>query len=177
MAEAYPQKIRNPVVDAYESGEGGYAIIAKEFVLCPAMVHRLVRLYGSKGDITSRPKGGGTPSGLDAKEISDLLDRLGDATANELTAEFNRKRQGEAKIHVSSMKRAFHRFGYVVKNRYRPLESFHPKVIAKQGAYWRWIGRFPKEKLVFLHESGLNTSMYRSHAWVKRGPNSWSACP
>jgi len=115
MAEAYPKELRNRVVSAYETGEGGYAVIAEEFELCPATVHRWVRLYRSKGDITPRPKGGGTPSSIDAKEISDLLDRLGDATANELTAEFNRKRRGEARIHVSSMKRALHRFGYVVK--------------------------------------------------------------
>jgi transposase len=29
--------------------------------------------------------------------------------------------------------------------------------------------RLPAERLVFLDESGLNTSMTRSHAWVKKG--------
>src|SRR5436309_16080900 len=29
--------------------------------------------------------------------------------------------------------------------------------------------RLPAERLVFLDESGLNTSMARSHAWVKKG--------
>lgn len=29
--------------------------------------------------------------------------------------------------------------------------------------------RFPAEKFVFFDESGLNASMTRSHAWVKKG--------
>lgn len=42
-------------------------------------------------------------------------------------------------------------------------------MIAKRGAFRRWIRRFPTDRLVFLDESGLNTSMGRSHAWVKKG--------
>jgi len=42
-------------------------------------------------------------------------------------------------------------------------------VIAKRGAFRRWVRRFHSDRLVFLDESGLNTSMGRSHAWVKKG--------
>jgi hypothetical protein len=38
-----------------------------------------------------------------------------DATAGELTAEFNRGRPRKERVHVSSVKRALHRYGYVVK--------------------------------------------------------------
>jgi hypothetical protein len=49
----------------------------------------------------------------EGEEIAGLLDKLGDPTAKELTAEFNRGRRGRARVHASSMKRALHRHGYV----------------------------------------------------------------
>jgi transposase len=115
MAEAHPTELRERVVRAYEAGEGGYAAIGARFAVGAASVMRWVRLYRAKGDTNPRPKGGGTPSTISADEIAGLLDKLGDPTANELTAEFNRGRRGRARLHVSSMKRALHRHGYVVK--------------------------------------------------------------
>ena len=44
-----------------------------------------------------------------------------------------------------------------------------PDVVAKRAAFWRTIRRVAPSRLVFLDESGLNTSMTRSHAWVKKG--------
>jgi transposase len=115
MAEPYSTELRNRVVRAYEAGEGGYAAIGVRFDVCAATVFRWVRLYRANGDTTPRPKGGGTPSTIAAEEIAGLLDELGDPTAKELTAEFNRGRRGRARVHASSMKRALHRHGYVVK--------------------------------------------------------------
>jgi putative transposase len=115
MAEPYSPELRNRVVRAYEAGEGGYAAVGAQFVVGAATVMRWVRLYRANGDTEPLPKGGGTPSTIGGNEITDLLDKLGDPTANELTAEFNRGRRGRARVHVSSMKRALHRHGYVVK--------------------------------------------------------------
>jgi len=42
-------------------------------------------------------------------------------------------------------------------------------VVVKRAAYLRKIRRVPVSRLVFLDESGMNLSMSRSHAWVKRG--------
>jgi transposase len=42
-------------------------------------------------------------------------------------------------------------------------------VLAKRAAFLRQVRKIPVERLVFLDESGLNQSMSRSHAWVKRG--------
>jgi hypothetical protein len=52
---------------------------------------------------------------IGADEIAAILSRLGDANAGEITAEFNRNRRGRRRVHVSSMKRALCRHGYVVK--------------------------------------------------------------
>jgi transposase len=115
MPEPYSTELRDRVVRAYESGEGGYAAVGARFDLCAATVLRWVRLYRAQGDTAPLPKGGGTPSTITADEVAQLLEKLGDPTANELTAEFNRSRRGHARVHVSSMKRALYRYGYVVK--------------------------------------------------------------
>lgn len=115
MPEACSTELRDRVVRAYEAGEGGYAAVAARFDVCPASVLRWVRRYRASGSTTPLPKGGGTPSTIEAQELAALVDKLGDPTANELTAEFNRRRRGKMRVHVSSMKRALDRHGYVVK--------------------------------------------------------------
>jgi transposase len=49
------------------------------------------------------------------------------------------------------------------------LESLRPDVVAKRQAFLRVIRKIPRRHLVFLDEAGMNCSMTRSHAWVKRG--------
>ncbi|MBK7861343.1 MAG: hypothetical protein IPJ65_22565 [Archangiaceae bacterium] len=55
------------------------------------------------------------PSDVALDAIEEILERLGDATAAEITAAYNRGRRGKARRHASSIKRALHRGGYVVK--------------------------------------------------------------
>jgi transposase len=115
MAEAYSVELRERVVRAYESGEGTHFDIGARFAVGEATVKRWVWLKRKNGDLSPMAKGGGTPSAVEAAEIASILIRLGDPTANELTVEFNRARPRKSRIHVSSMKRALHRHGYVVK--------------------------------------------------------------
>jgi transposase len=115
MAESHPIELRIRVVAAYESGSGSYPSIAARFRVGVASVKRWVRLRRRKGDIMPQAKGGGTPSAVTLDEIEAALTRVRDATAGELTAEFNRGRHRHTRVHVSSMKRALHRHGYVVK--------------------------------------------------------------
>ncbi len=55
------------------------------------------------------------------------------------------------------------------KKRIRPLEQLRPDVLEKRKAFLRKVRRIPVKRLVFMDESGLNQSMTRSHAWVKKG--------
>jgi transposase len=115
MAEPHPVELRQRVVAAYESGEGSYSEISERFDVGVASVKRWVRLKRELGRVTPKPKAGGTQSSIEADELEAIIDKLSDPTAREITAEFNRRRRGDARVHVSSTKRALHRHGYVVK--------------------------------------------------------------
>jgi transposase len=115
MAEAHPLELRIRVVEAYEAGDGSYSVIAGRFAIGEASVKRWVRLQRRRGELSPTPKAGGTRSTIQQPEVDAIVARLRDATANEITVEFNRLRRGSARVHVSSMKRALHRHGYVIK--------------------------------------------------------------
>ena len=115
MAEAHPIELRRRVVDAYEAGEGSYETIGKKFSVGSASVKRWVAQARRHGHLRPRRKGGGNRSDISPKELESILDRLGDANAGEITAAYNVGRRGKARRHPSRIKRALHRFGYVVK--------------------------------------------------------------
>lgn len=115
MPNAHPVELRQRVVAAYEAGEGSYIVVALRFAVGIASVKRWTRLSRETGAVEPQPRGGGTPSTISAGELDALLARLGDANAGEITAEFNRHRRGRNRVHASSIKRALHRYGYVVK--------------------------------------------------------------
>ena len=115
MAEAYPIELRKRVVAAYESGGGTYPEVADRFDVGEASVKRWVRLKRRDGDVAPTAKAGGRMSTISLADIEAALTTIRDATAGELTAEFNRVRRRRDRVHVSSIKRALRRHGYVVK--------------------------------------------------------------
>ena len=115
MAEAYAIELRQRVVKAYESGEGSFAVIAERFRLGIATVKRWVWAQRRNGHVNPQAKGGGRRSDVDLAELEGILVRLSDGNAGEIAAEYNRNRRGKNRRHVSSIKRALHRAGYVVK--------------------------------------------------------------
>lgn len=115
MAEAHPIELRRRVVEAYESGDGSYVTVAARFRVGEASAKRWVWQFRREGHVTPRPKGGGNRSEISHDEIDRILRALGDANAAEIAAQYNRGRRGDARRHVSSIKRALHRAGYVVK--------------------------------------------------------------
>lgn len=89
--------------------------LARRFSVGEATVKRWMWQYRDEGEVTPRKKRGGTRSDISLAELEAVVARLGDATAGEITAEYNRGRRGSARRHVSSIKRALYRAGYVVK--------------------------------------------------------------
>jgi len=115
MPEPHPQGLRERAFQSYEDGVESYLTVAEQFSIGVASLKRWVRLKRTEGTLEPRPKGGGTQSTITAADIESLMEELRDPTAGELTAGFNRDRRGRNRVHVSSMKRALRRCGYVVK--------------------------------------------------------------
>jgi transposase len=115
MPDPHPIELRLRVVHAYEAGEGTYPEIGQRFAVGEASVRRWVKQSRERGTLDPLPRGGGTPSEITAGDLSILLAALPDGNAGELTAVYNRRRRGQARVHVSSLKRALRRHGYVVK--------------------------------------------------------------
>lgn len=115
MSDPLPVELRQRVVDEYERGAGSYLTISQKFRVGIMSVRRWVARYRDLGHVMPAKKGGGNRSDVSVKEVEAILDKLGDANAGEITAEYNRGRRGKDRRHVSSIKRALHRGGYVVK--------------------------------------------------------------
>jgi transposase len=127
MAEAHPIELRQRLVEAHERGEGGYVRLARRFCVGEASAKRWVRQWRREGHVQPRKKGGGTHSDVSPDELVAILDQHPDANAGEITAAYNRGRRGRRRRHVSSIKRALYRAGYVVKkNAYERSNSFDP---------------------------------------------------
>jgi len=123
MAEPHSIELRQRVVEAYEAGEAGYVRLARRFKVGEASVKRWVRQFRREGHLRPKPKSGGTPSIVVASDLEAIVDRLRDGTAGEITAHYNRGRRGDDRHHVSSIKRALHRLGFVVKKNGAVLSS------------------------------------------------------
>ena len=115
MAEAHPIELRQRLVEAYERGEGGYILLARRSPVGEATAKRWVWRFRREGTVAPRKKGGGVLSDVGQEELEAILSRRPDANAGEITAEYNRSRRGKRRRHVSSIKRALYRAGYVVK--------------------------------------------------------------
>jgi transposase len=115
MAEAHPVELRKRVVDAYESGDGSFLTVAARFNVGIASLKRWVWQYRREGHLRPQPKAGGNRSNVSLEELHGIVAALGDPNAGEITARYNLGRRGKNRRHVSSIKRALHRAGYVVK--------------------------------------------------------------
>lgn len=115
MTEPYPVELRARVVAAYESGQRSYPVVAALFSIGEATVRRWVALQRRDGDVSPRKNPRGRKAKVTALDVEKLIAALPDANAGELTAEFNRNRRGRNRVHVSTIKRALYRHGYVVK--------------------------------------------------------------
>src|SRR5260370_28876683 len=115
MAEAHPIELRQRLVEAHERGEGGYIVLARRFCVGEASAKQWVCQFRREGHVKPRKKGGGTPSDVSREELDAVLPQHPDANAGKITAEYNRERRGKQRRHVSRIKRALYRAGYVVR--------------------------------------------------------------
>jgi transposase len=134
MAEAYAIELRERVIEAYQAGEGSAATIAARFKVGEATVKRWLWRQRDHGHVRPTKKAGGTASEIERAEIDAIVARLVDANAVEIAAAYNRGRRGSGRVHVSTIKRALHRFGYVVKKNADGRSRFCARTSSKNAA-------------------------------------------
>lgn len=69
MPQPYSIDLRQRVVEAYRSGQGSFAEVAKQFSVGEATVNRWVSLLRRTGSLAPMPATGGQPSKLDGEAL------------------------------------------------------------------------------------------------------------
>lgn len=115
MPNPYPVALRERAVRAYERGDGSYETLAEELAVSVSSLLRWVQQVRATGDVTPRPKGGGWRSPIDLAVLDQVIAERADATSAELCHAYNRRVARGARVSRSSIVRAVHRAGYVLK--------------------------------------------------------------
>lgn len=104
---------------AYETGNAGYAAVAKQFGVHRATVIRWVQRARSTGSAAAHRKRGGWTSPVDVALLEQLICERPDMTTDELTRAYNREAARPRRVHRSSVLRALHRRDFVFKKNAR----------------------------------------------------------
>jgi len=175
----YSMDLRERVAAAIDQGQSQRQV-ARRFGVSPSFVTRLIQRRREAGTLAPKPHGGGRQPALDSRQrvqLARLISKQPDATLKEL------KQRGGFTCTLTTLWRALRRLKLTFKKKsLHPSERQEPRVQAKRRRYRAKAGQIRPKRLVFVDETGVNTSMTRSHAWAPRGqraggavPTTWSA--
>jgi transposase len=175
----YSIDLRERVAAAIDQGQSQRQV-ARLFGVSLSFVTRLIKRRRQEGTLAPKPHGGGRQPALDFRQwvrLARLISEQPDATLKQL------KQRGGFTCTLTTLWRALRRFKLTFKKKtLHPSERNEPRVQAKRRRYRAKVGQIKPKRLVFVDETGVNTSMTRSHAWAPRGeraggsvPTSWSA--
>jgi transposase len=157
----YSHDLRQRVLDAVERGEGSIRQIARRFVVSLAFVVRLLQIHRRTGSIAPKPHRGGHPPALGPEELERLRELVRpqpDATLEEL-----RPRLGVAGS-TAAIGRALDKLGLPRQKKVpRANEPDRPDVREKRQEFREALPGIDPHRLVFVDESGANTSMTRTY--------------
>jgi transposase len=145
-----------------------------------SFVTRLIQRRREAGTLAPKAHGGGRQPALGFPQrvrLARLISEQPDATLKQL------KERGGFTCTLTTIWRTLRRFRLTYKKKtLHASERDDPKVQAKRRRYRAKVRRIKPKRLVFVDETGVNTSMTRSHAWAPRGkraegsvPTSWSS--
>ena len=115
MAEAYDVALRERAVAAYNAGRGGYHELAALFQVGWRTLQRWVYRQRATGSVAPTPKGGGWHSPIEMDTLLAVVGDAPDSTLAELCFEYNRRVARAQRSSVTSIGRALHRTGFVLK--------------------------------------------------------------
>ena len=115
MAEPYDLALRERAVAAYHAGEGGYHDLASLFRIGWRTLQRWVAKERATGSVAPDPKRGGWQSPIAMDRLKRLVAEAPDSTLAELCWAYNRRVGRAQRSTPTSLGRALHRAGYVLK--------------------------------------------------------------
>jgi transposase len=115
MAEPYDKALRERAVGAYEAGKGGAHDLAALFNIGYRTLERWVARKRATGSVAADPKRGGWRSPIDMPTLLAVVDEAPDSTLAELCWEYNRRVSRGQRSTPTSIGRALHRAGFVLK--------------------------------------------------------------
>ena len=175
----YSMDLRERVAAAIDEGQSQRQV-ARRFGVSLSFVTRLIKRRRDAGTLAPKPHGGGRRPALDFVQrfrLARLISQQPDATLEEL------KGRGGFTCTLTALWRATRRLRLTYKKKTpHPSERDEPRVKAKRRRYRAKVRQIEPGRLAFVDETGVNTSMTRSHARAPRGeraigsaPTSWSS--
>jgi transposase len=171
----YSQDLRKRVLDTVERGDGSVRQIAKRFLVSPSFVTRLLRHYRDTGSLDPKPHGGGRKPALgpaQLKQLQALVQEQPDATLEELRQRLGVDRSTMAivralkKLKITRKKKVLH-----------AQERDTPEGRMKRREFVAEVAQIDPRRLVFVDETGADTSMTRTHGRAPVGERVHGAVP
>lgn len=176
----YSLDLRERILAAVDAHDGSIRWIARIFRVSTSLIVRLLQLRRATGTIAPKPHGGGPAPALgpdDLERLADLVRENPDATLEQL------KQQGGFTCSLKTLWYALDRLDLT-----RKKKSLHadqrdrPDVQAKREQFRREVSAIEPETLVFVDETGINTTMTPAYGRAPRGervvdsaPASWKS--
>jgi|SRR6185437_8360144 len=171
----YSPDLRQRVIDAVERGDGSLRQIAKRFVVSVSFVTRLLRHYRITGSLDPKPHGGGRRPALGPdhlERLRALIREKPDATLEEL-------RQGVgADCSTMAIVRALKKLKITRKKKVlHAQERDTAEGRQKRRDFLQEVAEVDPEHLVFVDETGADTSMTRTHGRAPVGERVHGSVP
>lgn len=175
----YSQDLRERVIATVERGKASLREIAERFLVDVSTVGRLVRRHRQTGSVEPRPHGGGRRPALgdgDLERLKELVRERPDATLKELRDSLG------VDCSAMAVARALKTLGITRKRKVlHDAERDTPEGREKRRAFREEVGGIDPNRLVYVDETGTDTSMARTYGRAPEGervegavPRSWT---
>ena len=175
----YSLDLRERVLAAVDHHEGSIRWIARIFRVSTSFIVRLLQRRRAADTIAPKPHRGGRPPALgpgDLKRLAALVREQPDATLGQL------KQRGGFECSLKTLWYALDRLDLTLKKKSLHADQRdRPDVRAKRARFRRDVRTIEPEKLVFVDEMGVNTTMTPAYGRAPRGervvdsaPASWT---
>jgi transposase len=161
-------------VAAVDHREVSQREIARRFRVSLSFIVRLLQRREA-GTLAPKPHGGGPRPSLsrrDQQRLRRLVQKQNDATLNQL------KQQGGFSCSPTTIWHTLRRLGLTYKEKtLHAAERSRADVQEKRRRFRRKVRQIEPKRLVFVDETGVNTAMTPTYAWVPRGERALGSVP